>query len=93
MRQDLDLHTARAQGSQRVPLDAVIDDDDSQPRPLAEDAGGQRGIEGLHDVAEPFRDLPDQVLFFEPGDAVDALVQRRQLLARADDRPLGAGPT
>src|SRR3989440_6867747 len=93
VRQDLDLHPARAQGSQRVPLDAVIDDDDSQPRPLAEDAGGQRGIEGLHDVAEPFRHLPDQVLFFEPGDAVDPPAQRRQLLARIDAPPPGARPT
>jgi len=53
VRQDLDLHPARAQGSQRVPLDAVIDDDDSQPRPLAEDAGGQRGMTAVTSTSSP----------------------------------------
>src|SRR5438445_11034427 len=39
VRDDLDRHAARAPGSQNVAFDAVIDDDDLEPGPLAESRG------------------------------------------------------
>src|SRR2546423_9911002 len=91
VRQHLDVNAARSQRSQRVALDAVVDDDDSQTRPLTQPPAGQRGIEGFHDVSESFRDLADQILFFERGDAMDALAQRCELATRSDDASLRAG--
>src|ERR1700682_175170 len=90
VREDVDLHAARAQRSQDVSLDAIVDDDEPQAGPLAHRPGRQCRIEGFHDIAESLRDLAYQVLFLEWGDAVDSLAQRWEFVARPDDGPLRA---
>src|ERR1700693_4391923 len=83
VREDLDLHAARAQRSQDVAFDTVIDDYDLEPGPLAQaptlpcpGGGGrkERRVERFYDVAESFRHLAHEVLLLESRHAVDALV-------------------